>query len=144
MSRTPLVAWQAVAAIAAVLALASIGGGRYPLYVDLSVYAAAGLMAATGTAQFIDWREKRQHHRPAGEAMANRPDQWEGKPLSLAQPLTDVDLHYRIYDAATGDVLGFGTNGGPGSLNGIVTHALKIQRERPEVRLYVEQFDQHA
>ncbi|MFG3072151.1 hypothetical protein [[Kitasatospora] papulosa] len=71
-------------------------------------------------------------------------DQWQGKPLSIAQPVTDADLHYRIYDRDTGDVLGFGTNGGPASLDAIVRHAFEVQAEHPQARLYVEQMDRHA
>ncbi|MFE9777750.1 hypothetical protein ACFYPA_06285 [Streptomyces sp. NPDC005775] len=68
-------------------------------------------------------------------------DAWKGKTLVDRRPVGDVDLHYRIYNAATGELLSFGTNGGPGSLNGIVQDALRTQQEHPGIRLYVEQFD---
>ncbi|MGW1814119.1 hypothetical protein ACWCQM_11235 [Streptomyces sp. NPDC002125] len=68
-------------------------------------------------------------------------DTWKGKPLVDRSPVSDIDLHYRIYNATTGQLLSFGTNGGPGSLNGIVQDALRIQAEHPGVRLYAEQFD---
>jgi len=68
-------------------------------------------------------------------------DIWKGKPLVDRQPVSDVDLSYRIYNATTGELLSFGTNGGPGSLNGIVQDALRTQAEHPGVRLYIEQFD---
>ena len=68
-------------------------------------------------------------------------DVWEGRSLQARSVVSDVDLHYRIYSQATGEVLSFGSNGGPGSLNGIVQDALRTQAEHPGVRLYVEQFD---
>ena len=68
-------------------------------------------------------------------------DTWKGKPLADRTPVSDVDLHYRIYNAATGELLSFGTNGGPGSLNGIVQDALRTMAKHPGIRLYVEQFD---
>lgn len=68
-------------------------------------------------------------------------DTWKGKPLFDRVPLSDVDLHFRIYNDATGELLSFGSNGGPGSLNGVVQEVLRVQKEHPEARLYVEQFD---
>lgn len=68
-------------------------------------------------------------------------DTWKGKPLPDRTPVHNVDLNYRIYNAATRELLSFGTNGGPGSLNGIVQDALRTQAEHPGTRLYVEQFD---
>ncbi|MCX4429448.1 hypothetical protein [Streptomyces mirabilis] len=69
------------------------------------------------------------------------PDIWKGKTLVDRRPVSDVDLHYRIYNARTGELLSFGSNGGPGSLNGIVQDALRTQQEHPGVRLHVEQFE---
>lgn len=66
---------------------------------------------------------------------------WNGQPLQARNVASDVDLHYRIYNPTTGELLSFGSNGGPGSLNGIVQDALRTQAEHPGVRLYVEQFD---
>ncbi|MGW1021931.1 hypothetical protein [Streptomyces niveus] len=68
-------------------------------------------------------------------------DMWKGKLLFDRTPMSDIELHYRIYNAATGELLSFGSMGGPGSLDGIVQDALGIQQEHPGVRLFVEQFD---
>lgn len=68
-------------------------------------------------------------------------DLWKGKRLADRNPVSDIDLNYRIYNDATGELLSFGTNGGPGSLNGVVQDALRIRAQYPGVRLYVEQFD---
>lgn len=68
-------------------------------------------------------------------------DTWKGKALVVRRPVSDVDLHYRIYNDATGELLSFGTNGGPGSLNGVAQDVLRVQAAHPDVRLYVEQFD---
>ncbi|MFJ2909328.1 hypothetical protein ACIO8F_07810 [Streptomyces sp. NPDC087228] len=70
-----------------------------------------------------------------------RMDTWNGKTLVDRKPTSDVEIHYRIYNQATGELLSFGTNGGPGSLNGIVQEALRVQTENPGVRLYTAQFD---
>ncbi|MFJ2407084.1 hypothetical protein ACIOUE_37955 [Streptomyces xanthochromogenes] len=68
-------------------------------------------------------------------------DTWKGKTLFDRTPMSDVDLHYRIYNAAAGELLSFGSMGGPGSLNGVVQDAFRTQAEYPGVRLYIEQFD---
>jgi hypothetical protein len=68
-------------------------------------------------------------------------DVWNGEQLPARTIVTDADLHYRIYDQRTGVLLSFGSNGGPGSLNGIALDVLRIQEEHPMAVLYVEQFD---
>jgi hypothetical protein len=68
-------------------------------------------------------------------------DAWKGKQLPERADASDVSLHYRIYNAVTGELLSFGSNGGPGSLNGIVQDALRTQAENPGVRLYVRQLN---
>jgi hypothetical protein len=69
------------AAAAVVLVLAVVGGGRYPLPVDLMVYAAAGLAAATAVRQLAERAERR---RLAPDPV-DRPD-----PVSRAQALTEA------------------------------------------------------
>ncbi|MFB8384965.1 hypothetical protein [Streptomyces rubiginosohelvolus] len=68
-------------------------------------------------------------------------DMWKGKALFDRAPVSDVELHFRIYNDATGELLSFGSNSGPGSLNAIVQESLRLQKEHPDVRLHVEQFD---
>lgn len=60
MSRRAVLAWQLGAAVAVVVLLAVVGGGRYPLAVDLAVYLSAGLMAATGVRQLTEWHTRRR------------------------------------------------------------------------------------
>lgn len=68
-------------------------------------------------------------------------DVWKGKTLPERNSVAPEDLSYRIYNAATGELLSFGSNGGPGSLNGVVQDAINVLRENPGIRLYVEQYD---
>lgn len=54
------------AAAAVVLVLALVGGGRYPLAVDLAVYAAGAAMAAAATAQlYRAAHDRRMRRHPA-------------------------------------------------------------------------------
>ena len=66
MSR--LARWQLTAAAVTVATLALIGGGRYPLYVDLMVYLASGAAAAVAASHLLAWREDRRADRPEGKA----------------------------------------------------------------------------
>ncbi|WP_371584566.1 hypothetical protein [Streptomyces sp. NBC_01314] len=62
--RRHLAVQQLGAAAVVVLVLALAGGGRYPLWVDLAVYAAGGAMAAVAVAQLHQAaadRRKRRH-----------------------------------------------------------------------------------
>jgi hypothetical protein len=68
-------------------------------------------------------------------------DRWNGKPLPDRKDTSDVDMNYRVYNDATGELLSFGGVGGPGSLNSIVQDVLRTQTEHPGVRLYVRQVD---
>lgn len=68
-------------------------------------------------------------------------DTWKGKTLPDREDVSDVELYYRIYNRATGELLSFGSMGGPGSLDGIVQDVLRTQAENPGVRLYVRQLD---
>lgn len=72
MSRRTLAAAQLGAAVVVVLVLALAGGGRYPLWVDLMVYAAGAAMAATAVAQLGAAHERRKRRHPA-DGPAPRP-----------------------------------------------------------------------
>ncbi|MEU1216645.1 hypothetical protein ABZ424_30445 [Streptomyces sp. NPDC005790] len=98
-------------------------------------------VATTAAARAWDAGHPVADTRHAPQRRKTAMDMWKGKPLADRQPVSDVDLHYRIYNSATGELLSFGSNGGPGSLNGIVQDALRTQAENPGVRLYVEQFE---
>lgn len=60
----------------------------------------------------------------------------------MGQPLTD-DIHYRVHDADTGALLGFGT-GRKGSLGAVVDHCARIQAAHPGRHLVIRQYDQAA
>ncbi|AYF78314.1 hypothetical protein D7D52_35850 [Nocardia yunnanensis] len=64
-------------------------------------------------------------------------DIWKGKILP-ARNAVQADIHYRIYDAVTGDLLGFGTTN---LLDVVVQDALRTQREHPGAALNVVQAD---
>lgn len=80
MSRRTLAAVQLGTAAVVVLVLALAGGGRYPLAVDLAVYAAGAAMAATAVAQLgaAHARRKRRHPDDVPE------------PVDRAQALTEA------------------------------------------------------
>lgn len=67
-------------------------------------------------------------------------DTWQGEPLTVAHPLTE-DIHYRVHDADTGALLGFGT-GRKGSLGAVVAHCARIQAAHPGRHLVIRQYDQ--
>lgn len=68
MSRRTLAVQQLGAAVVVVLVLALAGGGRYPLWVDLAVYAAGAAMAATAVAQLGAAHDRRKRRHPADPA----------------------------------------------------------------------------
>ncbi|MGP3637937.1 hypothetical protein ACTU45_32215 [Streptomyces sp. 24-1644] len=127
-----------VLAVAVAAGLYLWRGGHYPLPVDLMALIAVALVVYVGTRQLALAARFRLEDTKENTPV---PDTWKGKQLPDRSPVSDVDLHYRIYNARTGELLSFGTNGGPGSLNGIVQDALRTQQENPGVRLHVEQFD---
>lgn len=79
--RRALTVQQLAAAAVVVLVLALAGGGRYPLYVDLAVYAAGAAMAATAVAQLYRALAERQDRR--------HPDDVP-EPATRAQALTEA------------------------------------------------------
>ncbi|CAM2813887.1 hypothetical protein ACH4LN_32240 [Streptomyces albus] len=64
---------------------------------------------------------------------------WNGEPLADAKP-TSQDIHYRIHDADTGQLLGFGTGRG-GSLGAVVAHCRRVEDAYPERHLVVRTYD---
>ena len=69
-------------------------------------------------------------------------DSWQGEPLTVASPLKE-DIHYRVHDVNTGELLGFGT-GRKGSLGAVVDHCAQIQAAHPGRHLVIRQYDQAA
>jgi hypothetical protein len=86
----------------------------------------------------LEWNGPETEKREDGETTM---DVWKGKTLVDRNALSDVELHYRIYNAKTGELMSFSSNGGPGSLNGCVQDAINVMRDNPGIRIYVEQFD---
>lgn len=69
-------------------------------------------------------------------------DSWQGEPLTVASPSRE-DIHYRVHDADTGELLGFGT-GRKGTLGVVVGHCARIQAAHPGRHLVIRQYDQAA
>lgn len=64
-------------------------------------------------------------------------DTWNGKQLpDRGQKFTDI--HYRLYDARTGNLLSFNTTN---SIDCIVTDILRTQQENPDARLRAVEYD---
>ena len=69
-------------------------------------------------------------------------DVWNGEPLADANVVKD-DIHYRVHDADTGELLGFGTARG-GSLAALAAHSRLIEGAHPGRHLVIRQYDQAA
>lgn len=66
-----------------------------------------------------------------------RGDLWNGKPLPARQVRHD-EIHYRIYDARTGELLSFNSTN---SLDSLAADVLRTQAEHPTSRLRLVQYD---
>ncbi|MEW9521816.1 hypothetical protein [Streptomyces tubercidicus] len=72
-------------------------------------------------------------------------DTWQGKPLTEANVLPMLDIHYRIHDVATGELLGFGTAGGDGSaLDMPARRYAEVQQENPGRRITIRAYSEAA
>ncbi|WP_280407496.1 hypothetical protein [Nocardia brasiliensis] len=69
--------------------------------------------------------------------MYGAPDIWNGKTLPVRN-LINNEIHYRIYDSATGALLSFGTTN---LLDVVLGDAMTVQADHPGVRLFVAQVD---
>jgi len=69
-------------------------------------------------------------------------DVWNGEPLAVAKVVKD-DIHYRVHDVDTGELLGFGTARG-GSLASMTAHCRRIEDAHPGRHLVIRQYDQPA
>jgi len=70
-------------------------------------------------------------------------DTWNGMRLADANP-TDPVIHYRIHDADTGQLLGFGSPGGSGALQAAARHYAEVQQENPGRRIVIRTYDRPA
>lgn len=64
-------------------------------------------------------------------------DVWNGKPLPSRRVRHD-EIHYRIYDARTGELLSFNSTN---SLDSLAADVLQTQAENPNSRLRLVQYD---
>lgn len=73
------------------------------------------------------------------------PDTWDGKTLTESSILPELDIHYRIHDAITGELLGFGTAGGDGrALSLPAKHYAELQQENPGRHLVIRAYTEGA
>ncbi|MFG2894817.1 hypothetical protein [Streptomyces sp. NPDC048248] len=70
-------------------------------------------------------------------------DVWHGKQLQDAEVAWET-IHYRVHDAETGALLGFGSAGGDGALMATVRHFLDVQAQHPDRQLMIRRYDQPA
>ena len=73
----------------------------------------------------------------SGRTQAATADTWQGRPIPNRQPI-NVDIHYRIHDARTGELLSFNSTN---VLDGLRTDLARTQQEHPDARLVVTQYD---
>jgi len=66
-------------------------------------------------------------------------DTWNGEPLADAKSV-NKDIHYRIHDADTGALLGFGTGRG-GALGTVVAHCRSVEDAHPGRHLVIRAYD---
>ncbi|MEV6319131.1 MULTISPECIES: hypothetical protein [unclassified Streptomyces] len=66
-------------------------------------------------------------------------DTWNGVPLAEVKPISQ-DIHYRIHDADTGELMGFGTGRG-GSLGAVVAHCRRVEDACPGRHLVIRAYD---
>lgn len=80
-------------------------------------------------------RERQPSPRPEGER--TMVDTWKGTQLP-ERTAVYADIHYRIYNAVTSELLSFGTTN---TLDAVTSDTLRTQAENPTVRLFVAQVD---
>jgi hypothetical protein len=64
-------------------------------------------------------------------------DIWKGK-LLPSRGHTFTDIHYRLYDRRTGNLLGFNSTN---SLDSLVTDVLRTQQENPNAQICAVEYD---
>ncbi|WP_280427886.1 hypothetical protein [Nocardia brasiliensis] len=80
---------------------------------------------------------ERQPDLPRPESGPSMVDTWKGTQLPERHAVY-ADIHYRIYNAVTGELLSFGTTN---TLDTVTSDALRTQTENPTVWLFVAQVD---
>lgn len=64
-------------------------------------------------------------------------DMWNGKPLP-ERGMAHTEIHYRLYDSRTGQLLSFNSTN---SIDSLVTDVLRTQQEHPGVQLRAIEYD---
>lgn len=75
--------------------------------------------------------------RNSRRAASGGRDIWNGKPLP-ARCVRHDEIHYRIYDACTGQLLSFNSTN---ALDSLAADVLRTQTEHPTSRLHLVQYD---
>jgi len=65
------------------------------------------------------------------------PDMWQGQALRDRR-VTHTNIHYRLYDRRTGQLLSFNSTN---SIDALVTDVLRTQAEHPNARIYAVEYD---
>lgn len=72
-------------------------------------------------------------------------DTWQGKELTGSPILGFLNVHYRIHDVDTGELLGFGTSGGDGgALMSVVQHYSEVQEKNQGRRIVIRAYEEPA
>ncbi|MEV0556186.1 hypothetical protein AB0I27_22390 [Streptomyces sp. NPDC050597] len=64
-------------------------------------------------------------------------DTWNGKTLPV-RGRTFTEIHYRLYDRRTGELLSFNSTN---SIDGLVTDVLRTQQENPAAQIFAVEYD---
>jgi hypothetical protein len=65
------------------------------------------------------------------------PDVWNGQRLRDRRR-TFTEIHYRLYDRRTGNLLSFNSTN---NIDGMVTDVLRTQQEHPNAQIYAVEYD---
>lgn len=79
------------------------------------------------------WMKSRLTPQPGNP----QPDTWKGKPLP-ERNRAFTQLHYRLYDRRTGNLLSFGSTN---SLTNIGADILRTQQDHPNAQVYAVEYD---
>ncbi|MEC4016082.1 hypothetical protein [Streptomyces sp. H27-D2] len=65
------------------------------------------------------------------------PDMWNGKPLP-ERGRDHTEIHYRLYDRRTGQLISFNSTN---SIDSLAADVLRTQREHPNARIFAVEYD---
>ncbi|MFB8182595.1 hypothetical protein ACFC8N_42730 [Streptomyces sp. NPDC055966] len=81
----------------------------------------------------LAWLKSRRAPQPSNR----HTDMWKGKPLP-ERNRAFTQLHYRLYDRRTGNLLGYGSTN---SLTNIGADILRTQQNHPNAQVYAVEYD---